>query len=162
MGMTPRFLSQIWEIEEKYIQDLIEEGAIPIDGRGEIPCDLHNLKELDEAIGRWDEAKSDPVRAEVQKKIASFRGFPASLGRSSPIVEDSGEFFSEAGKKAFQKAQGAGQIRILEKSGGKPINYQEGEISSREEWEKEGFASPEGMKAFKEAMARGCVRIFSH
>jgi len=152
MGMTPKFLSMFWEIEEKYIQNLIAEGAIPVDSRGMIPYDLHNLKELDEAIGRWDEAKSDPVRAAVEKKIGSRALFPTSPGKSSTVVEDSGEFFSDAGRKAFAKAAARGQVRIQ----GSQINPQ----ASQEIWEREGFLSPEGYAAFIKQTEAGNARIF--
>ncbi len=93
------------------------------------------------------------IHEEVEKRISSLHESRSTLGRSSPIVEDSGEFFSDAGRKAFTKAAARGQVRIQ----GKAVNSQ----LSPEWWKAEGFLSEEAAVAFKEAMARGCVRIFS-
>jgi hypothetical protein len=94
------------------------------------------------------------TKAAVEERISkgSSHG-PRQPIPSPPKGEERGEFFSEEGQRAFEKAASRGQVRIK----GQQIDPR----SSQEWWEADGFLSEEAALAFRKAEAQGLVRIFS-
>jgi hypothetical protein len=96
------------------------------------------------------------VRREILREISGSDRVDPPTNRGSRISSDydgSGAFFSEAGRRAFEKAAAAGSIHIKGQrvvSSGSSLTW----------WEEEGFGSEEGARAFERAKKNGGIRIF--
>ena len=100
--------------------------------------------------------RNPAVRREILREISgSDRPDPAADrgSRISSNDDGPGAFFSEAGRRAFEKAAAAGSIRI---KGQRVVSSN----SSLAWWKEKGFLSEEGALAFQRAEKNGQIRIF--